>query len=134
MQRIHNFRDIGGIPAAGGLAIKKGLLIRSGSLAEASGQDLEELASLGIRTVVDLRTHREKENAPDRLPQNESLTYLHLPVTVSKRFEDSRLKMMLSLMFGKGRNADFHGLTVQSYRSFVTDYTGRVWAGAQAGR
>jgi len=122
VQSIHNFRDFGGILVAGGLTIKKGLLYRSGSLAEASEEDLEQLAALGIRTVVDLRTHRERENAPDRLPQNESLTYLHLPVTVSKRYEAPRLKMMFSLMFGKGRSADFHDLTIQSYRSFVTDY------------
>ena len=122
MQNIHNFRDFGGIPAAGGLAIKKGLLYRSGSLAEASDQDLEQVAVLGIRTVVDLRTHRERENAPDRLPERQPITYLHLPVTVSKRFEDSRMRMLFSLKFGKGRRADFHALTVQSYRSFVTDY------------
>jgi protein-tyrosine phosphatase len=122
MQNIHNFRDIGGFPVAGGMAIKKGLLYRSGSLSEASGQDLEELAALGIRSVIDLRTNKEKDQAPDRLPEGRHLTYLHLPVTVSKRFEDSRMRMLLSLMFGRGRRADFHALTVQSYRSFVTDY------------
>ena len=122
MESIHNFRDMGGIPVAGGLAIKDGLLYRSGSLEAASDKDLEELAKLGIRTVVDLRTNKEKDQAPDRLPEGRPITYLHLPITVSKRFEDSRLKILLSLMFGVGRRADFHALTVLSYRSFVTDY------------
>ena len=58
---ISNLRDLGGIPAADGKRIKRGMLIRSASLAEAEERDLK-----GISTVIDLRTPAESEEEPDR--------------------------------------------------------------------
>jgi protein-tyrosine phosphatase len=54
-----NFRELGGYPTAGGPAVRKGQLYRSDSLHRLSGADLDRLAALGIRTVLDLRTDRE---------------------------------------------------------------------------
>ncbi len=122
VQTIHNFRDFGGFPVQDGSIIRKGLLYRSGSLAEASDEDLAHLSSLGIRTVIDMRTHRERNQAPDRLPQTDALTYLHLPIKVSDHYETSRLMQLASLMFGQGRKIDFHQVSVQSYQEFVTGY------------
>jgi len=49
-----NFRDLGGYSAREGRTTKPGVFYRSGAL-----QDLRPLASLGIRTVVDLRGHAD---------------------------------------------------------------------------
>src|SRR6266508_3232709 len=50
-----NFRELGGYPTAGGTAVRRGQLYRSDSLHRLSGADLDRLAALGIRTVLDLR-------------------------------------------------------------------------------
>ncbi len=50
-----NFRDMGGYRTADGRRVKWRCLYRSGELAGLTDDDLETLADLGIRTVVDLR-------------------------------------------------------------------------------
>jgi protein-tyrosine phosphatase len=55
-QRIVNFRDLGGYVNNHGQTMRWGKIYRSGSLAAASEQDLNELRRLHIQTVIDLRT------------------------------------------------------------------------------
>lgn len=62
---IHNFRDYGGYHADGG-AVRRGLLYRSGQHVGASDADLAALATLDIRTVIDLRGISEREANPCR--------------------------------------------------------------------
>jgi protein tyrosine/serine phosphatase len=62
---IENFRDFGDY-AAGGRRLKRGLLYRSASHAKASDADLEQLASLGLAVIVDLRRRNERERDPSR--------------------------------------------------------------------
>jgi protein-tyrosine phosphatase len=54
-----NFRDLGGYPAAGGLVTRWGRLFRADGLGALSGSDLDVVRSLGIRTVIDLRSGAE---------------------------------------------------------------------------
>jgi protein-tyrosine phosphatase len=54
-ERLHNFRDLGGYPAADGRSVRWRLLYRSDSLGKLAGADRERFRSLGIRTVIDLR-------------------------------------------------------------------------------
>ncbi len=71
----NNFRDLGGYETRDGRRVKWRRLYRSGELTELSDSDLEKLAALGIRTVVDLRGVAEVERkGPDRLPAGASLT------------------------------------------------------------
>lgn len=60
---VHNFRDYGGYRAAGG-RIRTGLLWRSGQHGEATAADLERIAALDIRTVIDLRGDAERREMP----------------------------------------------------------------------
>ena len=62
---IHNFRDYGGYAADGGL-VRRGLLYRSGQHVGATDADLAALATLDIRTVIDLRGIAERERNPCR--------------------------------------------------------------------
>jgi protein-tyrosine phosphatase len=62
-QSIVNFRDLGGLPAEGGL-LRRGVLFRSGTLHLASPRDAELLDAIGLRTVVDLRTDDERARWP----------------------------------------------------------------------
>jgi len=55
-----NFRDLGGLPTAGGGRVRTGLLFRSDSLALLSAGDIAHLTGeLGLRRVVDLRSEPE---------------------------------------------------------------------------
>jgi protein-tyrosine phosphatase len=64
-----NFRDLGGHRALDGRSVRWGQIYRSGELSALSDEDVERLAELGLRTVVDLRSATEMESkGPDRLP------------------------------------------------------------------
>lgn len=58
-----NFRDTGGLPAAGG-ATRHGMLFRSGNLATVDPRGLEALAALRLRRIIDLRDDEEVRFAP----------------------------------------------------------------------
>ena len=61
-----NFRDIGGIPAFEGRKIKTGLIYRSGDLHSLTDEEIIILENLGLKTIIDFRSHREREHRPDR--------------------------------------------------------------------
>ena len=63
---IHNLRDYGGWPVAGGGRVKTGLLYRSGHHVDATAEDLAAIAALDIRTVIDLRGASERDRHPCR--------------------------------------------------------------------
>jgi protein-tyrosine phosphatase len=62
-----NFRDTGGYPVDGGGAVGWGRLLRSDGLHRADAAALSVLDSLGLRTVLDLRTSYEANLAPSPL-------------------------------------------------------------------
>lgn len=59
-----NFRDMGGYQAADGRRTKWKHLFRSGQLAKLTPAGRAQLADLGIRAVIDLRTATEQEHEP----------------------------------------------------------------------
>jgi protein-tyrosine phosphatase len=63
-----NFRDLGGYQATDGRTIKYHKLIRSGRMNKLSDQDLAFLTDYGVRTIIDLRSPKEKQQWPDRVP------------------------------------------------------------------
>ncbi|OEJ34936.1 tyrosine-protein phosphatase [Streptomyces subrutilus] len=77
--RLHNFRDLGGYPAADGLSVRWGRLFRSDSLGKLRDGDWERFLELGIGAVIDLRYSWEIE-AKGRVPEHPSLAYHHLSI------------------------------------------------------
>ena len=67
LEGARNCRDLGGYPAAGGRRVRPGALFRSDRLSTLTDDDLAELASRGIRTVVDFRAGPEIERDRSRL-------------------------------------------------------------------
>jgi protein-tyrosine phosphatase len=61
-----NFRQISGQMSRDGRRVRAGKLYRSGVLAYFSAQDHQQLASVGIRTIVDLRRADERRREPTR--------------------------------------------------------------------
>ena len=78
LKKLNNTRDLGGIPAEGGRAIRAGKLFRSGRLSRLPKRTKAALEGLGIRTVVDLRTDTERCEHPDTLL--EGAEYIALPL------------------------------------------------------
>jgi protein-tyrosine phosphatase len=79
-QRISNFRDLGGLPAAGGKIIRPGVLFRSGHLAHSTARDIRKLSSLGIQKIVDFRSEEETAREPDQLPSKPEINVHHFRI------------------------------------------------------
>lgn len=74
---IANFRDLGGYPADGGMT-RWGVFFRSARLSQATGEELDAIKALGIRTVIDLRMDEEVDMRPDAGMDDPELGFHHL--------------------------------------------------------
>ncbi|WP_067673707.1 tyrosine-protein phosphatase [Nocardia miyunensis] len=69
LQGAVNVRDLGGFVTAEGRTLAAGRLFRADALHKLTDGDVDVLAGLGLRTVIDFRSQREITGAgPDRLP------------------------------------------------------------------
>jgi protein-tyrosine phosphatase len=122
MQAINNFRDFGGYRTNNGMRLKKGLLYRSGDLSKATDADLEHIASLGIKTICDLRSEGERKREPDRVPAAKPFTFFNIPMRPIVDYHARSLGRLLSLMFGSERKMDYVAESYQAYREYATSY------------
>jgi protein-tyrosine phosphatase len=81
-----NMRDIGGYPTSGGGTVRWRTLLRSDALSRLDDTGRAALAGLGLRTVVDLRTSEEAENAPSAL-DGTSARVFHVPLLRAEDFD-----------------------------------------------
>lgn len=79
-----NFRDLGGLPVAGGGSIRIGLVYRADRLCTLTDADLRRLEAADIGYVIDLRSEAEASEFPDRIPAGAS--YVRLPMTSDETF------------------------------------------------
>ncbi|MEM7360682.1 MAG: tyrosine-protein phosphatase [Pseudomonadota bacterium] len=73
-----NFRDMGGYVTASGQSVQWGKIFRSAQLDRLSPQGVQEMAELGIKTVVDLRFSDETQKYPTiraAVPEAEILSW-----------------------------------------------------------
>ncbi len=121
LKKLFNTRDLGGIPADGGV-IRKGKLIRSGKLYKIPDSTVQALKDMNVKTVIDLRIFTECEEAPDTLW--EGIRYVHLPVLCTATPGITREKSMTRTMAIESRrikdefgNADNY--MTEMYRSVL---------------
>ncbi|WP_263172663.1 tyrosine-protein phosphatase [Streptomyces sp. SCSIO ZS0520] len=127
-----NTRDLGGLGTVSGRHIREGLLFRSDSLGKLTDEGVEQLAGLGLRSVVDFRTPFEIEyDKPDRLPPG--VTGTARPVSDNGSYKllmdaiASRDPQKQQELLGDGKaEAAMHDI----YRTFVTDPDSRAAFGA----
>lgn len=117
---IVNFRDLGGIPAAGGKKVKPRRILRSGELVGLSGEDKALLVhEYHLKTIVDFRSDEEIRKAPDDV--FEGVKYCTIDLLEDQRRREDELtssKDDLEKMMAFGGMAD---LMKSVYKALVTD-------------
>ena len=88
MATIHNFRDIGGYEAMGGMSVRMRALYRADGLYRLafSDDDIAIVRDLGIRTVIDLRSDRELEERGRFPVDKHDVDFHHVPI-IDKTWE-----------------------------------------------
>lgn len=121
LSAMPNFRDAGGHATVDGLRMRAGVLYRSDQIDQLTDDDTRVLASLGLRTVYDLRTEAERAFRPgQRVP---GATHVVLDVMADDR--KSAPAQLLRLLADPGAAEEMLGngravaMFIQSYREFV---------------
>lgn len=85
-----NFRDLGGYPGAGGRSVRWRALFRADDLSGLTRPDRAVVRTLGIATVIDLRSRAEVER--DRFPVDDiPVAFHHMPLVAAlPAFEEFR--------------------------------------------
>lgn len=84
MEKVFNFRDLGGIPASDGRKVVCGTFYRSGFLDNATESDVKYLKSLGIKKIFDYRDVDEVDNNREIVYQRIGAKHLHYPNNIKK--------------------------------------------------
>jgi protein tyrosine/serine phosphatase len=82
-ETVFNFRDLGGYATADGRSVRWRTVFRADGLHRLAGADIDAFAELGVRTVLDLRTHAEVEDGGRIGARGEidaSLQWHHFPL------------------------------------------------------
>ena len=82
IRRDRNFRELGGYESKDGRHVKKGMFYRCGALADLNDEELAIVKSLGIKTILDLRSDYEVVNLKD--PQIKGAKYIHVSAMVAE--------------------------------------------------
>jgi protein tyrosine/serine phosphatase/8-oxo-dGTP pyrophosphatase MutT (NUDIX family) len=97
LEKVENFRDVGGYAARYG-ETSFGVLYRSASLSDATSGDLDKIAGLGIKTILDLRDPKAKETTPDRSANDPRFKTLLLDVNGNGRVPLNRNDQVASYL------------------------------------
>ena len=117
-----NFRDLGGLSGRGQPPMRRGLVYRSDHLSRLTDEDHAVLLDMGLKTVCDLRSDREQQRSPDRLPATDSIRYHFLPV------EDRQFDPATALERLQNGDRDWLSLdfVIGMYRRYLDEF-GPVW-------
>jgi protein-tyrosine phosphatase len=113
-----NFRDLGGCTTLDGRRVRRGRLFRSGTLAYLTPAGQRGLAELGIRTICDLRTTRERLSEPS----------VALPTTirtVSWDYELDHGAVMGAVRVTSPKPEEVRGAITEFYRTAPEDFAER---------
>lgn len=112
-----NFRDLGGYAAGRGRRTRWGCVYRSDSLADLTRTDLDALARLDLRTLIDFRIQAERHSKPNRLPPGTSVKTVEialLPRGVPEMFRD--------ILSGSIDAEGIERQVLDHYRRFAVDH------------
>lgn len=81
LEGAFNFRDLGGLSAAGGATTRSGVMFRSDALHHLLPSDVDHLTELGMRTIIDLRSAVELERTGRGPLASTDMRWLHAPLS-----------------------------------------------------
>ena len=113
LKELNNTRDLGGLPTKDGREIKRGLLFRSGRLYNLPPSTIEKLKALGIKTIVDLRTDKEREEYFCR--PIDGIEHIHLPLVCTATTGITHSKSMARTMREESRRIEAEFGTADNY-------------------
>ncbi|MCK9284804.1 MAG: tyrosine-protein phosphatase [Rhodocyclaceae bacterium] len=118
LQGAVNFRDLGGYRTSDGRQVKWNRIYRSDSLAELTDADVDAVASLGLRTLLDLRYQLERDKKPNRplpgpLPETHAIGFYPL----------NNLKLFDRISEGTLTVEELDAWCCTSYRLFLPEPT-----------
>jgi protein-tyrosine phosphatase len=112
-----NFRDLGGYRTADGRTVKRRQLFRTGELGQLSDTDVEKLAELDLKVIINFLLPEEiEQHGPDRLP--EGVMEVSDPISGERA---AQLTMQVQSAISSGEfekippemNPEFHGLLIE---------------------
>ncbi|MGG0381451.1 tyrosine-protein phosphatase [Priestia filamentosa] len=108
-EKLHNFRDIGGLKTKDGRKMRDGLLFRLEELSRLSTNDIENFHQLKIKSICDLRTPIEQKSKVSRIQSNENVQVLKVSIH-DKRREFTRFEFFKFLVT-KPNTINFEDIT-----------------------
>lgn len=113
-----NFRDVGGYVSSDGRRVRQGRIFRSNQLGQLTSQDLSQLETLGVHSVVDFRSDDEVAKAGPGLLTGAFRHTLPIDPTIG-------YQLRIRLEGGQPINRQVtEELMCDLYRGFVRDHAG----------
>jgi protein-tyrosine phosphatase len=104
--RLSNFRDFGGLPAANGQTLTAGLLFRSAELSRLTAHDAAQLRAAGIKLICDLRAPGESRKKPPHRLAEQGFRIVNIPIH-DQPTHDALRKRLLRLLVTKTASERF---------------------------
>lgn len=112
---IQNFRDLGGYMSSNKHRLRWGKIFRSGSFTRMTERDKAQIESLGLKTVMDLRSRDAKSDNSDKLV---GANYVRIPISTN-----GYSYMSQKVLDGEFLRGDAIISTQDLYRDMVTNFT-----------
>lgn len=114
---VANFRDLGGYTTSASQSVRWGRVYRSSALDKMTEKDSGLFLSLGIRTICDLRSARERELSPTMLPPASMANIFPVEIVSSA---GRRLK---DLVASENPTTEaYREIMVDGYRSYIREH------------
>ena len=132
---VGNARELGGYETEGGRTVKRGVLLRTAKLVNATDEDIERLRSIYHLAVdVDFRGDNEVERAPD--PEIPGVEYLNIHILDESMGPSEALAAEIAALEEQGIEIDkitelrlfmkYGGFTDQMYVDFLSSDAGKA--------
>ena len=117
IKKVNNFRYLGGIKNSEGKSLKDSLIYRSGNLHKLRNSSFDEIESLKINKIIDLRTHQEITKEPDHFPK--TISYQNHPAFEDENGELKDAKKQV--LKGKFKKDDADARMMQFYKDYISE-------------